>query len=263
MRRDSSFTIQRIWRGYFSRKEFAVTVLSAIKIQRISRGFLARNEIKRQQYAALTIQQYWWGFIIHKDKELAATLIQSKWRAIWGKRRYDERSKRRDASITMQKIWRGYHQSIVYAFSVESIVLLQKVGRGYLARKELPIRRCRNAAIAIQRIWRGFSEQVQYQLDLLDIISIQSLARKKVAAKERLRRCQSVAVLQGAIRCALARRVLWKRLDELELERQSQSAATTCQVSLLRFYYIGAFFGCGLTFIGSSTACHSMLDCEG
>jgi abnormal spindle-like microcephaly-associated protein len=233
VRRGSSSSIQRIWRGYVCRQEFTFTRYSAIDIQRVARGFLTRNEIKRQHYAALTIQQAWWDLVTYWDMQRAATIIQSKWRGVCGKRKLDENIKQRDSAVAIQRIWRGYYQSIMYAISIESSILIQKVGRGFLARKRLPVRRCRNAAIAIQGVWRGFSAQVQYQLDLLDIISIQNLVRQNIAKKERIRRAESVATLQGAVRCALARRALWARLEEIEIERQRYHASITCQVSFL------------------------------
>jgi myosin heavy subunit len=233
VRRSSSSSIQRIWRGYVCRQDFSFARYSASDIQRVARGFLARNEIKRQHYAALTIQQAWWDFVTYWDTQRAAMIIQIKWRGVCEKRKFDESMKQRDSAGSIQRIWRGYYQSIMYAISIESIILIQKVGRGFLARKRLPVRRCRNAAIAIQRVWRGFSAQVQYQLDLLDIISIQNLVRQKIAINGRIRRARSVAILQGAVRYALARRALWARFEELEIKRQRYHAAITCQVSFL------------------------------
>jgi hypothetical protein len=72
---------------------------------------------------------------------------------------------------------------------------------------------------------------VQYELDLLDIISIQNLARQKIAMRERLRRDRSVAKLQGAFRCAVARRALGAKFEERETRQKLNIATITCQVS--------------------------------
>ena len=226
VRRSSSSSIQRIWRGYVCRQEFSFARYSTSDIQRAARGFLTRNEIKRQHYAALTIQQACWDFVTYWDTQRAATIIQIKWRGVCEKRKFDENMNQRDSAATIQRIWRGYYQSIMYAISIGSIILIHKVGRGFLARKRLPVRGCQNAA-------RGFSSQVQYQLDLLDIISIQSLVRQNIAMKGRIHHAQSVAILQGAVPYALARRALWARFEELEIKRQRYHAAITYQVSFL------------------------------
>jgi myosin heavy subunit len=178
--------IQRVWRGYACRQDFLLDRDSAVSIQRTARGFLARKELKRQQYAALVIQQAWWGLVAHWDMQLAATLIQSRWRGVCAREQFATNILRRDSACAIQRTWRGYYQLIVYAITLESTISIQKVARGFLARKKLPVLQCQVDVTTIQSVWRAFLVQVQYELDLLDIISIQNLARQKIVMREHL-----------------------------------------------------------------------------
>jgi myosin heavy subunit len=61
---DSACAIQRMWRGYFDRLIFEITVQSAIAIQKIARGHQGRNNssVKKSRNAAIIIQNAWRGF---------------------------------------------------------------------------------------------------------------------------------------------------------------------------------------------------------
>jgi myosin heavy subunit len=240
LERDSALCIQRLWRGFVCRDEFECAVHSTIDLQRVARGLLVRCEVKRQQHAASTIQQAWWDWVDYADMQLAATIIQNHWRAVSARKQYAKRILERNSVCAIQRVWRGYCQSTTYAITVEFIISIQRVTRGFLIRKELPIRRCRDAATNIQKAWRGFSAQVQFQLDILDIISIQTLARRNIALKDCARRVHSVVVLQGGIRCALARRALIERCENRKTQRRRSQAAIVCQVRMVALFLLRA-----------------------
>ena len=203
-------------------------------IQRVTRGFLVRSKVKDQHNAAMIIQAAWWGKMERREMERAATVIQSRWRGVCDQQTFHRALLQRDSAIAIQRIWRGYIESLLFSITVESAIMIQKATRGFLAKRSVSVRKCRSAAISIQRVWRGFWCQVQYQIDLLDIISIQSLARRRIAMKERTQRLHSILVLQGAVRSALARRALNSKLEEFEIKCKRYHSAIVCQVRMQR-----------------------------
>jgi hypothetical protein len=211
-------------------------------MQRMTRGFLARKELHRCEYAALVIQRAWWGLVEHLEQQESAVLIQSQWRQFEARKKYDKRLCERAAACSIQRMWRGYYRQLWFAITVQSAVMIQKVGRGFISRRELPLRRYRVAATLMQKTWRGFSVQVQYHLDLLDVVTVQSVARRKMAMGRRKLRLHAIGVLQGAFRSTRARRALWAKYKEREIARKRRAAAVTCQVSV-RSWSILIMFG--------------------
>jgi hypothetical protein len=213
-----------------------------------NKRFLIRREVKQQEYAALDIQQAWWDVVAYWARQRSAQLIQNRWRCALAKNKVSQLVLQRDSACAIQRIWRGYYQLLTFVITIQSVIAIQKVGRGMLARKDLPIRSCRSAATAIQSAWRGFSIQVQYQLDILDIIAIQSLARRKIVKREIALCSRSVAALQGAFRCAIAQRVYWTKVQERVTEYRLNLAAIMLQVKLSQtvlwniFCYISSLF---------------------
>jgi myosin heavy subunit len=231
LERDAAIHIQTCWRALKERRRFQTTVVAAIGVQRVAKGYLVRKDLQHQHLAAMTIQQAWWSWVDYADSQVAAILIQSRWRGISARRFSRDLAVRHQAATDLQKVWRGYFQTIVFAITREVSISIQKVARGYLVRKNLPIQRMSRAAILLQKSWRGFSAQIQYNLDVMDIVSIQTLARARIAQKIVKRRSTAVAGLQGAVRCALSRRALLRLRLEQEHEIRRNNAAIVCQVS--------------------------------
>jgi myosin heavy subunit len=235
-RRESSTLIQKTWRRFKDQKQYFDSILAVIDLQRATRGCLVRSEFRKQNHAALIIQQAWWDCVSHWEMQSAAVAIQSAWRCSLAREQVSFLAQRRDAASSIQRVWRGHFQCTLYSIFLDSAISLQKVVRGHLSRKTNHFQRCSSAATTIQNAWRSFSVQVQFQMNLLDIISIQTLFRCREAKKKRESRIQSVAVLQSACRCALARRVRKSLFDEKRRKIQSENAALTCQVGRYGFF---------------------------
>lgn len=231
LERDAATRIQACWRAMSGRQQFQTTLFATVELQRMARGYLVRKEVERLHLAAMTIQQAWWSWVDYADSQVAAILIQSRWRAIVARQFTRDLVVQHQAVTEIQKIWRGYIQTIMFAITREVIISIQKVVRGHLARKNLPLRRLSRAAVLLQKTWRGFSAQVQFNLDVMDIVSIQSLVRSRIARKTITRKIMAVACLQGAVRCALARQLLTKLCLERDHEILEHNAAIVCQVS--------------------------------
>ena len=195
---------------------------------------MVRKGLQSQHQAAKVIQQAWWSWVDYADSQVAAILIQSRCRGIFARQYCRDLIVRHQAATSLQKIWRGYIQSILFVITREISVSIQKTFRGYLVRKNLPMQSMSRAAILLQKTWRGFAAQVQYNLDVMDIVAIQCLVRVRLARKIMIRRTMAMVCLQGAVRCALSRGALMRlRLDE-EHNRLRHKAAIVCQVSFHR-----------------------------
>lgn len=89
-----------------------------------------------------------------KWEELQAVcVIQSYWKHCLAKNEVATRTEEREAACRIQRLLRGYICRLDYACMVQSIVDLQAVARGFLARNELQRRNL--AAAVIQRAWWG------------------------------------------------------------------------------------------------------------
>jgi myosin heavy subunit len=246
--------IQSVFRQFLCRRKYINIVHSATTIQKLARGNAVRDEIQRQESAALVIQKAWGNLVNQWSIDWAATCIQKLWRGAMVRQDLDQMLLEEEAACIIQKSWRGFCQFVNYEIALESTIVIQKVFRGFSVRKELEIHELKGAAIVIQSAWRGFAAQVQFNLDLFDIISVQTFVRRQIATKHYLDLIETVAVLQGAVRCWLAR-------QKLQIKKKETIAAIVCQVSL--FYrnskneYI--WF---LTIIFFSSVCHSMLAFE-
>jgi abnormal spindle-like microcephaly-associated protein len=197
----------------FARRCHAVRYFNCMKrrvisVQRLVRGYLLRRSLVRQHDAACKIQQVWWLYVSKQDQEYASLMIQKMLRGVKARKNFREHRKQFRAASCIQKYWRAYYQWFSFLILAESTILLQRVFRGLLSRKATSFHRSQLAATAIQKIWRGFSEQVRFQIHFMDIICVQGVARRYLALNIRNKKIRAISVLQGAIRCAIARRKL-------------------------------------------------------
>lgn len=229
-RREAASSIQATWRGFLARQEYFAMSRAAVVLQRIVRGHIARCTQQYQHKAATIIQQAWRSWLDYVDSQMGATIIQSVWRRFLAQREAKSLGVQKAAATIVQKMWRGYRHAIVFAISREFAISIQKIARGYLVRKEIAFQHVQLSAIVLQKVWRGFSAQIQYHLTILDIVSIQSLARRKFARKLAQRRAEALLILQGSVRCALARRALFERITLRNERIQQTHGAVVCQV---------------------------------
>ena len=229
---DAARSIQKIFRGFLNRRDYKLTISSTVRLQCVLRGCLVRQDRKRQARAALVIQHRWWRFVENTTLKWAAIKVQSTWRSTIARQQYCRLILERDAACFIQANWRMFIQRTKYLISVESIILVQKVVRGFNARKKLPFRRYQRAATLIQRVWRGFSAQVRFQMDHMDIICVQSVVRRHLACKLFQRRLCAITTLQGALRCSIARKTYAEKLRAKQFAVRQHNAAMRCQCAV-------------------------------
>ncbi|RWS19666.1 myosin H-like protein, partial [Leptotrombidium deliense] len=173
-RNTAALTIQKIWRGYKSRryvseiKEAIRCETAACVVQRSVKSFLFRRRIQKQietkkNSAALTIQKIWRGYksrrYVFEIKETirceaAAQVIQRSVKSFLLRRRIQTQveTKRNDAALKIQKIWRGYKTRC------RVFELNEKIKEAY---------RCDVAARVLQRSVKSFlfRKRIQKQIE--------------------------------------------------------------------------------------------------
>ncbi|NXQ16011.1 MYO9A protein, partial [Peucedramus taeniatus] len=128
--------LQRWFRSLLCRRQFLSLRHATISIQRLWRGYQSRKKGKPSpdplvlSKAAVILQTHWRGFVERRrflQMQFAAHLIQSCWR---------EHARRRHAAATsIQAAWRGHRSRQAYTARRSRAVCLQAACRGYLARQ--------------------------------------------------------------------------------------------------------------------------------
>ena len=237
--RHAACMIQTIWRGSSCRSYYLMQLGSVVTFQSIARGFLSRRYLRSCHEASKLIQKAWISFNGRLLAQSATVLIQSHWRAFWARRIFFHFRLQKAAACAIQSCWRGCYCRLIFAITVESIILVQKSIRGFLSRRKLSFERSRLAATVIQAAWRAFSAQVQYQLDILDIIAIQAITRRRLAVNFFSFRCRAVFTLQRAFRCAIARRVRFQKTIERDAVIRMNESVMKFQVEYIPPFIAG------------------------
>jgi len=123
--------IQCAWRLFMCRGDYIFTILDIITVQRLVRGIAGRKRFKDK------------AEIREKERALAklrwssALMIQRVFRGFIGRIEYDEifeRQQQNDAALLIQTEWRRYDAETRLWHTIDSVIQIQCVMRGILAR---------------------------------------------------------------------------------------------------------------------------------
>lgn len=190
--------IQKSWRGFSVQLHYQFDVVDIIIVQSIARMRICQKRYaamlhKKRTDAALVIQKHWRSYdctmnYLHSIADIL--IVQSvirRWIAIRFVKRYREK-RHYDSAVLIQKSWRGFKVYIDYIFTIADVVLVQKLARGWLAKrhaKEVKIlrqeERIQNAALTIQKNWKSYRAQMNLLYNLVNIIIAQSVVRRRIA----------------------------------------------------------------------------------
>jgi hypothetical protein len=203
-----STAIQRIWRGYQSKRQFWLYLSCIIDIQRLVRGFLVRLHHLEQLGSIIVSQSLCRRWLARQqvkriqqfNKEYdAARAIQASFRCYHYRQHYLQYLRAKFAAIKIQSTWRCFVAFSDYIFTLTDIVTVQRKVRLVLRRQ--------NAAKKIQALFRGYSCYSFYCTVLYDIVSIQRLIRghlgRKQFAIEKERHEQNLAIERWVQGCAV------------------------------------------------------------
>jgi len=171
----AALTIQRHIRGVVQRTRFNSILAASLTIQRIARGFIAQgrvSELEMARDAAVTIQQIARVFIARGHASKLSTARDAGVQ---------------HAVIAIQKHCRGLLSRTRYVSTLESVLALQRTGRGFIARSqasELSTARdaaVQHAVLTIQKHCRGLLCRNRYMSTLEAVVALQRTGRGLIA----------------------------------------------------------------------------------
>eukprot|EP00984_Skeletonema_dohrnii_P031823 scaffold24849_cov104-Skeletonema_dohrnii-CCMP3373.AAC.2 len=194
----SCIIIQTAARGFLARMYRKKKLAAAVIIQRAAREMMTRSNNKVKKFAATEIQRIWRGFSAHIDfmiQVMAAMKIQAGFRELRAKRALLVHSSQRKSSTIIQKIGRGFLARVQKERALSAVTVIQRAAREMISRSHDDL--VRNfAASEIQRIWRGFSAHVDFMLQVMAAMRIQTSIRCYLKKKTLYRTARMAKMLQ-------------------------------------------------------------------
>lgn len=193
--------IQAVTRGALTRDYMDYKHVCAIEIQRVMRGYLATMTVYEDIYRVTIVQNAWRkraainkaaGLREERLHTYAALTVQKAARGCLAKKYVASvrKDKLHDAATKIQSSWRGFNDYADYMLTVADIITVQKLARGWLARRETDKVR-QEAATIIQKNWRQL------------VVKINESARisNEIAGKE----SRAATAIQTFLRCITLR----------------------------------------------------------
>lgn len=193
--------IQAVIRGALTRDYIDYKHVCAIEIQRVMRGYLATMTVYEDIYRVTIVQNAWRkraaidkaaGLREERLHTYAALTVQKAARVFLAKKYVASirKDKLHDAATKIQSSWRGFIDYADYMLTVADIITVQKLARGWLARRETNKAR-QEAATTIQKNWRQL------------VVKINESARisNEIAGKE----SRAATAIQTFLRCITLR----------------------------------------------------------
>ena len=187
--------IQALWRAASSRQDYSWLYESVVVIQGFWRGAIQRKLGQKQRSAALQIQKYWRMVAIRVELKAAsqsAVALQKLVRGFIARRRLaklkSEHILYNSAAIVLQSHWRMVAVRVELKVASQNAVALQKLVRGFIARRKLSSLRSAfklrsSAAIVLQSHWRMVSGRERLKAASRGAVALQTLVRGFVARR--------------------------------------------------------------------------------
>ena len=235
----AAIVIQKYWRGYDSTMNYLHCIADILIVQSVVRRRIATRYVRTYRK--------------QRDDEMA-TRIQSASRGFVARRQY----KKYHAAVMIQKNWRGFKQYIDYIFTIADVVMVQKMARGWLAKRRFEAikvqraeERIYNAAISIQKVWRGYQAQMDMLFTLVHIIIAQSVIRRRIAImrfKPMLMERRAAVTIQCAWRKTAARRKRLKIYSARKIQATARGYLTfTLYTQFMAAKKIQSWYRCQAT----------------
>ena len=225
-----ALVIQRIYRGFASRKRIKELTSSAAKIQKIFKGHAVReaNKTAAIHRKASTSIQKWWRTVYLKYKNTSSTQIQRVWR---GSKQRSINKVIKLAVLTIQRAVRtlasmNLMYNMLFIVKTDKATLIQACVRRHIVRRNIRRRYC--AARKIQDVVRRFVKRKKISSAILIQKTFRSYVERNAThskranlrmTKQEIRQQESILLVQKWFRGAKSRRIL----------NQQQEAARTIQ----------------------------------
>ena len=219
-RTNSVFDIQKLCRGFLSRRQLLNYHASAKKIQAAYRGFSARLSYAANVVLIVRLQSILRRCLalrIAKRRRLSCTSLQSLARRWLARRGFQQKLEDKarletdiNSSITIQRLWRGHAARVI-------------------SRRHV-------AARYIQKTWRCFDAHVDFMLKVLDATRIQKCVRCFIVKRRFKRMMQAIVALQSIAR-GRALRLMHRRARRSIVLLQSvvRAKLVSSQLKLMNF----------------------------
>ena len=188
----ATIVIQKYVRGYLAKKELQrlkwleearKRSCSVLIIQNWWRSVLIRKKYLKMITAILTIQSFFRGHQARQqlaEQNLAATVIQKRWRAILQRREEHRLAEiRLKAAITLQSHTRCWIERRKYVALRKKVIKVQALVRSRQESRKFSL--MKTSAITIQQWWRGCVEGRKVQEEFLvkkqAVVRLQSFVR--------------------------------------------------------------------------------------
>ncbi|ROT66000.1 hypothetical protein C7M84_016007 [Penaeus vannamei] len=208
--------LQRWWKGIRlareERERYCLVRNSLIRLQATARGMLVRKAISQKHKASTRIQAVMRGWLLRRkflNTVQSAITIQRWWRSLRKvKMEEQEYQAKRNATITLQKCFRGLMVRRRYIQKRDAAVKIQVYFRQWLAHQRYL--RIVQSSVLIQKWWRSIKEmkeeQKKYQLTREAAVTFQSYFRGMCVRREMKQRREAAVKLQSYLRGWLVRR---------------------------------------------------------
>jgi len=236
-REAAAVSIQKTYRGFIERMDYADHIANVVTTQSIVRRFLAKNEAQelrrlkwakefvQKEVAATAIRAAYLGYSARIDYLVSISNIISsqcearKWIA---RKRLAElqHAQRERAATKIRAVYLGYIMRIDYLMTISDVIYVQKAVRMMLAMKEMRCRQVQRAkddgaATRIRAAFLGYIKRIDYILTVSSVITCQSVVRRRIAMKEfeKLRQIQREKEYVAARKIQSAHRGSLTRID--------------------------------------------------
>ena len=258
----STMLVQKVYRGYTSRKELKNRQSCATLIQKIVRGYLTCLHAYETMYYVTRAQALARGFLVRtsiareesarKAREEATVVIQQYCRDYLS-RKYIALIKNKSAT-TIQSVWRSFASRLHFKLDVLDIITVQSIVRRRAAIRTADLIKKSSdpsaiiSATKIQAAWRGYQAYTDFVFAIVDILIVQRTARQWLAVQRanQLRQERAALVkIQSLARRFLVKGIVEARRKEhnesMSIQRRKDFAATTIQKSWRGFWEYSHF----------------------
>ncbi|XP_042887718.1 abnormal spindle-like microcephaly-associated protein homolog isoform X2 [Penaeus japonicus] len=209
-------TLQRWWKAVRlardERKRYCLVRNSIIRLQALSRGMMVRKAISQQQRASTRIQACVRGWLLRRkylSTVQSVVTIQRWWRGVRRvKKEEQDYQNKRNATLTLQKYFRGLVVRREYIKKREASVKIQAYFKQWLVRRKYL--KIVQSSVSIQKWWRSVKEtkeeQLKYQTTRVATLTLQAYFRGMRVRHEMKQRREAALKLQAYLRGWLVRR---------------------------------------------------------
>ena len=156
------------------------TTPNTVRLNRLAKAI--RNEVYILRRTSFDDVEFSGCSIIAPTRRQSTSDLATAWE--------DDRER---ASVTIQRIYRGFNKKLIFDVLIADIITVQSVTRRWIVNMRLcKVRQIHDAATKIQTMYRGFIVRMNFIFTVIEIVLCQSIVRRNIA---RIRYRREIAVV--------------------------------------------------------------------